>query len=196
MSNRKPLIAIVGTGGTIASVGKHALDTLDYSANGQMLRIDALLQSFPEMDEVADVVPVELDPIPSTRVFFPQWKSLISEVNQLVYKHDRLRGVVITHGTATLEETAYFLNLALHVDIPIVVVGAQRPMNSLSSDAGMNLVNAARVAASPASRGLGVLVMLNDEIHAAREVTKTSPLGEQTFQPPGSALLVREIVTQ
>jgi len=106
-----------------------------------------------------------------------------------VRKYSELQRIVITHGTATLEETAYFLNLALHVDVPIVIVGAQRPMNALSSDAGLNLVNAIRVAASPASRGLGVLVMLNDEIHAAREVTKTSTHRLQAFRTPEFGLL-------
>ena len=183
------MIAIIGTGGTIASVGKNSLDILDYAANGQMLGIDALLQSFPEVKEVADIVSVELDPVPSTRIFFRQWKSLISEVDLLVHNFSELQGIVITHGTATLEETAYFLNLALHVDLPIVIVGAQRPMNSLSSDAGLNLVNAILVAASPASHGLGVLVVLNDEIHAAREVTKTSTHRLQAFRAPEFGLL-------
>lgn len=189
MSGRNPLIAIIGTGGTIASVGKDALDTLDYSATGQMLNIATLLESFPEVKAVADVVSVEIDPVPSTRMFFPQWRSLISEVNSLVREYDELGGIVITHGTATLEETAYFLNLTLRVDVPVVFVGAQRPVSALSSDAGMNLVNAVRVAASPAARGLGVMVMLNDEIHAAREVTKTATHRLQTFRSPEFGLL-------
>jgi L-asparaginase len=96
---------------------------------------------------------------------------------------------VIGHGTATLEETAYFLNLTLKTAIPVVLVGAQRPSSALSSDAGMNLVNAVRVAASPDSHGMGVLVLLNDEIHAAREVTKTSTLRLQTFRTPDFGVL-------
>ena len=93
-----------------------------------------------------------------------------------------LAGIVIGHGTATLEETAYFLNLTLKVPVPVVLVGAQRPPSALSSDAGLNLVNAIRVAASPEARGMGVLVVLNDEVQAAREVTKTSTLRLQTFR--------------
>ena len=104
-------------------------------------------------------------------------------------EHPDLAGIVIGHGTATLEETAYFLNLTLKVSIPVVLVGAQRPSSALSSDAGMNLVNAIRVAASPEARGMGVLVVLNDEIHAAREVTKTSTLRLQTFRTPDFGVL-------
>ena len=86
-------------------------------------------------------------------------------------------GIVVTHGTATLEETAYFLNLTLKILFPVVLVGAQRPATGLSTDAGMNLVNAIRTAKDPASRGRGVLAVLNDEIHCARDVTKTSTFG-------------------
>jgi L-asparaginase len=103
--------------------------------------------------------------------------------------HPDLSGIVIGHGTATLEETAYLLNLTLKTPVPVVVVGAQRPSSALSSDAGMNLVNAIRVAAAPESRGMGVLVLLNDEIHAAREVTKTSTLRLQTFRTPDFGVL-------
>ncbi len=101
-----------------------------------------------------------------------------------VADHPGLAGIVILHGTATLEETAYALSLTAKVEVPIVVVGAQRPSSALSSDAGLNLVNAIRTAASPEARGLGVLVLLNDEIQAAREVTKTSTGRLQTFRSP------------
>jgi L-asparaginase len=93
-------------------------------------------------------------------------------------------GIVILHGTATIEETAYALSLSLKTDAPVVVTGAQRPASALSSDAGMNIFNAVRIAASQSARGMGVLVCLNDEIHAAREVTKTSTARLQTFQSP------------
>jgi L-asparaginase len=98
--------------------------------------------------------------------------------------HPDLAGIVVTHGTATLEETAYLLSLTLPDDLPVVVTGAQRPFTGLSSDAPMNLVAAVRVAADAQSRGLGTLVVLNEEIHAAREVTKTSTGRLQTFRAP------------
>ena len=96
---------------------------------------------------------------------------------------------MVTHGTATLEETAYFLNLTLKTAIPVVLVGAQRPKNALGSDAGPNLVNAVQVAGSKEARGLGVLVMLNEEIQAAREVTKTSTHRLETFRSPDLGML-------
>jgi L-asparaginase len=100
-----------------------------------------------------------------------------------------LAGIVIGHGTATLEETAYALTLTAKVGLPVVVVGSQRPLSGLSSDGPLNLVNAIRTAASPDSRGRGVLVMLNDEIQSAREVTKTATARLQTFRSPDFGVL-------
>ncbi len=110
--------------------------------------------------------------------------ALVLLCDRLPEEHPDLAGIVIGHGTATLDETAYALNLTAKVDIPIVLTGAQRPSSALSTDAGLNLVNAARVAASPQARGMGVLAVLNDEIHAAREVTKTATLRLRTFRSP------------
>ena len=110
-------------------------------------------------------------------------------IHDVAVRHAPLDGVVIAHGTATLEETAYFLNLAVRDDLTVVVVGAQRPASGLSSDAAMNLVGAARVAAAPEARGLGALVVLNDEIQAAREVTKASTLRLETFRSADLGML-------
>src|SRR5262249_26467778 len=93
-----------------------------------------------------------------------------------------IAGVVFTHGTNTIEETAYFMNLTVRSEKPVVIVGAQRPFSTLSSDGPLNLLNAIRVAGDPASRGKGALVVLNDEIKAAREVTKSNPYRVETFQ--------------
>src|SRR6185437_659264 len=125
----------------------------------------------------------------SAAINFTDWKELAQLCRKLVQDDPSLDGIVIGHGTATLEETAYFLNLTIKVDIPVVLVGAQRPSSALSTDAGMNLVNAMRVAGSPEARGMGVLVMLNDEIHAAREVTKTATMRLQTFRTPDFGVL-------
>ena len=105
-------------------------------------------------------------------------------IHRVAAERPDIAGFVITHGTATLEETAYFLHLALKTDKPVVLVGAQRPASALSTDAGMNLLGAIRVASAEAARGLGVLVVLNDEIQSAREVTKTSTYRLQTFRSP------------
>jgi hypothetical protein len=93
-----------------------------------------------------------------------------------------IAGIIFTHGTNTIEETAYFMNLTVRSDKPVVIVGAQRPFSTLSSDGPLNLLNAIRVAADPASRGKGTLVVLNDEINAARDVTKTNTYRLETFQ--------------
>jgi len=178
----KPKVAFIGTGGTFASIGVGPLDLQDYGATGKLMHADEILARFPETALVADVLPVRYRNIPSTAIDFPDWRALARLCDQLVAQHADLAGIVIGHGTATLEETAYMLNLTLKVPVPVVLVGAQRPPSALSSDTGLNLVNAIRVAASPQARGMGVLVVLNDEIQAAREVTKTSTLRLQTFR--------------
>jgi L-asparaginase len=131
---------------------------------------------------VADIVPVPFRAIPSTQLAWPEWKELLGLCHKLAAEDPGLAGIVITHGTASLEETAYFLSLTLKISIPVVLVGAQRPASALSGDGPMNIVNAIRVAADPGARGLGALVLLNDEIQAARDVTKTSTLRMQTFR--------------
>jgi L-asparaginase len=188
MSNR-PKVAFIGTGGTIASIGKTPLDIVDYAANGVMLHAGDLVARFPELAMVADVIPVGFRNVPSTQIHFPEWKELVLLCDRLAAEHADLAGIVIGHGTASLEETAYVLNLTVKVALPVVVVGAQRPASALSTDAGMNLVNAVRTAASAESRGRGVLVLLNDEIHAAREVTKTATMRLQTFRSPDFGVL-------
>ncbi|MFL5257488.1 MAG: asparaginase [Rhodopila sp.] len=184
-----PKVAFIGTGGTIASLGRGPLDIQDYAAAGNMMHAEDILARWPETRLVADVLAVRFRAIPSPAVGFPEWKELAVLCRRLEQEHPDLAGIVIGHGTATLEETAYFLNLVLKVSIPVVLVGSQRPSSALSSDAGMNLVDAIRVAACPESRGLGVLAVLNDEIHAAREVTKTSTLRMQTFRTPDFGVL-------
>ncbi len=185
----KPKVAFIGTGGTIASLGRGPLDLQDYGAIGNVMHADDIVAKWPVVHQVADVIPVRYRNIPSTAIDFTDWKALAELCGQLPNDHPDLAGIVIGHGTATLEETAYFLNLTLKTSVPVVIVGSQRPSSALSSDAGMNLVNAIRVAASPEARGMGVLVLLNDEIHAAREVTKTATLRLQTFRTPDFGVL-------
>lgn len=178
----KPRVAVIGTGGTISSVGRHSLDLVAYVENKKIYQVDELLDAFPETKAQAEVVPVRLRAMPSTALGPAEWLEINARIHALFDEDPGLAGFVVTHGTATLEETAYFLNLAAKVPVPIVLVGAQRPASGLGTDAGINLVNAIRVAAEPASRGRGVLVVLNDEIQFARDVTKTSTLRLQTFR--------------
>ena len=179
-----PRVAIIGTGGTIASVGRHSLELTEYITNKTMYDIHELLARIPEADRVAEVAPVPYATLPSTAIGPSHWLELNERIHTLVEEDPSLGGIVVTHGTATLEETAYFLGLTLKVDRTVVVTGAQRPATGLSTDAFLNVVNALRVAGSEAAHGLGVLVMLNDEIHAARDVAKTSTQRLHTFRTP------------
>jgi L-asparaginase len=177
-------VAFIGTGGTISAIGRGPLDIFDYGANDARLRADEILARFPEVAEVADVFPVIFRNVPSYDLYFDEWKELVLLCDRLVIEEPGLAGIVIGHGTASLEETAFFLNLTLKVQVPVVLVGAQRPASALSSDAGLNLVNAVRTAASDDAHSRGVLVLLNDEIHAARDVTKTSTFRLHAFRSP------------
>jgi L-asparaginase len=173
---------VIGTGGTIASLGASSLDVLDYPDFGQKLSCAALLDRFPETRLVANPVPVTFRQVGSTEIGPKEWVELRALIHKIARDDPGVAGFVIPHGTATLEETAFFLNLTLASAQPVVLVGAQRPASALGTDAGMNLVNALRVAAAPEVRGKGVLVVLNDEIHAARDVVKTSTYRLQTFR--------------
>jgi L-asparaginase len=177
-----PRIAVIGTGGTISSIGASSLDVLDYPDFGQKLTCEALLDRFPESRLVADPIPVTFRQVGSTEIGPREWVELRALIHRIARDDPAVAGFVIPHGTATLEETGFFLNLTLAVAQPVVLVGAQRPASALGSDAGMNLVNALRVAGAAEARGKGVLVVLNDEIHAARDVVKTSTYRVQTFR--------------
>ena len=182
MNTNLPRIAVIGTGGTISSLGASSLDVLDYPDFGQKLSCEALLDRFPETRLVAEPVPVTFRQVGSTEIGPAEWIELRALIHRIAGDDPAVAGFVIPHGTATLEETAFFLNLTLAVRQPVVLVGAQRPASALGTDAGMNLVNALRVAGSSEARGKGVLAVLNDEIHAARDVVKTSTYRLQTFR--------------
>ena len=177
-----PRIAVIGTGGTISSLGASSLDVLDYPDFGQKLTAEALLDRFPETRIVADPMAVTFRQVGSTEIGPRDWLELRALINKIAHDEPATAGFVITHGTATLEETGFFLNLTLGVSQPVVLVGAQRPASALGTDAGMNLVNALQVAGSGEARGRGVLAVLNGEIHAARDVVKTSTYRVQTFR--------------
>jgi L-asparaginase len=177
-----PRIAVIGTGGTISSLGAGSLDVLDYPDFGRKLTCEALIDKFPETRLVAEPVPVTYKQVGSTAIGPEDWLELRRTVHRIAQDDPDVAGFVIPHGTATLEETAFFLNLTLATPHPVVLVGAQRPASALGTDAGTNLVNALQVAGSPEARGKGVLVVLNNEIHPARDVVKTSTYRVQTFR--------------
>jgi len=177
----KPRVALIITGGTIDSVGTDRLDLAWYIEAGKRLDSGELLGAVPELSQIAEVHEVPFRRLPSQAISPRDWLELAAEIQRIV-DDSEADGVVITHGTNTLEETAYFLNLVLKTDRPVVIVGAMRPSSGLSADGYLNLLNAVRVAADPASAGIGVLVVLNDTIHGARDVTKTATYRVETFQ--------------
>ena len=181
MSNDLPKIALVPTGGTISSQGRDPLDLFDYGGTGQRYDGAGLLQFFPEISEIADVQVFPFKGVSSTAITPSDWLHLAEKIHE-VSGGDAFEGIVVTHGTASLEETAYFLHLTLKTALPVVLVGAQRPPTGLSSDAGANLLNAVRLAGASSVRGLGVFVLLNDEVQSARDVTKTSNYRLHAFQ--------------
>lgn len=179
-------IHVIFTGGTIAGVSKDRIDWKDYRA-GQ-LSGDALLESLPEAGRIAKISKEQSGNFSSSSLQPNQWNDLHQRVVMAVNSKS-VRGVVITHGTNTLEETAYFLHLTVKTRKPVVLVGAQRPFTALSSDAPQNLLNAIRVANSDEACGKGVLVVLNDEISSAREATKTNTYRLEGFQSGQLGLL-------
>ena len=189
MSSNKPRVALIGTGGTISSIGKDPLDLVDYPDGSRKMEVDEVLEKFDLVKEFAEPVPIRFRAVGSTHIGPADWLDLARTITKAAADDPSIAGFVITHGTASAEETVYFLNLTLKIDQPVVVVGAQRPSTGISTDAAINLVNATRTAADPASRGMGALLMLNDEIQAAREVTKTSTLRMQTFRSPDFGVL-------
>jgi L-asparaginase len=189
-SDSLPRIAVIGTGGTIQSQGATSLDFHNYRASGKpILDTYEFLKLYPELDSIADVNIVSFDTIGSSTMTSSHWLALHEVIHNTILHDSALQGVVIIHGTASMEETAFFLHLTSKVDVPIVLIGAQRPSTALSSDAGINLVNGIRAASSPATRGLGTLVVMNDEIHSARDVSKRSTYRLHAFQSPDVGIL-------
>jgi len=172
-------IIIIHLGGTISAQGKNRLDLKDYQS-GEVSG-DEFFSSLPEIQNLADVEMYQLDGISSTNINIKHWKKLKRLIETYV-NEKQYDGVVITHGTSTLEETAYFLNLTVDCKKPIVLVGAQRPFSALSSDAPLNLIHAVKVAVDEASENKGVLIVSNDRIYSARDVTKTDTYRLDTFQ--------------
>jgi L-asparaginase len=189
MQKAKSRVVIIGTGGSISTPGRHSLDLFEYTEHNRTMEIDELLAMFPETNQICDVVPVRFRSVVSPAITPADWIELSNEIGRIVRIGPSVDGIVITHGTDTVEETAYFLNLTVKVSIPIVLVAAQRPPNGLSSDAGLNLVQALRVASSPLANGMGVLLVLNDEIHAARDVSKMMNSRVHTFQTSDFGIL-------
>ncbi|CZE49922.1 type II asparaginase [Campylobacter geochelonis] len=178
----KPTIYILATGGTIAGGGAGELGT-NYTSG--TVTVDKLIAAVPEINKIATIKGEQISNIGSQEMNNEVWLKLAKRANELL-KSGKADGIVITHGTDTMEETAYFLDLVVKSDKPIVLVGAMRNSDSLSADGPLNLFNAVNVAMSKDSVGKGVMVVMNDEIHAAREVTKTNTTSVDTFKSPNT----------
>ena len=176
-----PRVALIITGGTIDSVGKDRLDLAWYIEAGKRLNTGDLLAQLPELGSIAKVEEVPFRRLPSHALVDKDWLDMARTIHE-IFAGDKADGIVITHGTNTIEETAYFLNLALKTDKPVVVVGSMRPASALSADGYLNLVNAIKVAADPHSLGRGALLVMNDTIYSGRDVTKNSTYRVQAFQ--------------
>ncbi|MBT9177276.1 MAG: L-asparaginase [Firmicutes bacterium] len=181
MSVQIPHILVLATGGTIAGRGDSPLQTMGYRA-GQFT-VDEMLDELPDITASVRVTGEQFVNLPSSALTPIDWLKLAQRINILLSDSD-IDGIVITHGTDTLEETAYFLHLVVRSNKPVVLVGAMRPATALSTDGPMNLINAIRVAASADAQGLGALVVMNDEIFSARDVTKTSATRLDAFRSP------------
>jgi L-asparaginase len=172
-----PRVRLIATGGTIAN------------HDGARLTAEELVKSIPGVERYARPEFEQFANLPSGALSLDQWLDLARRINALFKDDAEISGVVVTSGTDTLEELAYFLHLTIHSDKPVVVVGSMRSPDALGYEGAANLLDAYRVAAEPASRGKGVLVVLNDEINSAREVTKTDAWRVETFQTHGYGLL-------
>ncbi|HEY7515931.1 MAG TPA: type II asparaginase [Vicinamibacteria bacterium] len=180
-----PRVRILATGGTIAGKAASEVDE-GYSSGG--LPVDALLRALPDLERLADVKGEQIAQIGSQDMNDALWLRLAARVSAL-FAADDAEGVVVTHGTDSMEETAYFLHLVVRSDRPVVLTGAMRPATSLSADGPLNLYNAVAVAAHADARGRGAIVVLNDDLHSARDVTKSNTTDVQTFVSPGPGLL-------
>jgi L-asparaginase len=174
-----PNVVILATGGTIA--GAAATGTQSGYTSGAVT-IDAMLQAVPGIKELATVKGEQISNVGSQDMSFDIMLKLAGRINELA--PTGVDGFVITHGTDTMEETAYFLNLVVKTDKPVVLVGSMRPSTAVSADGPLNLYNGVGVAIDPKARGRGVLLVMNDWIHAAHSLTKTSTTAVQTFMSP------------
>jgi L-asparaginase len=180
LAQTKPNIVILATGGTIAGAAATGTQT-GYTSGA--VGIDTMVKAVPGIEKLANIKGEQISNVGSQDMSFDIMLKLAKRINELLATPG-VDGVVITHGTDTMEETAYFLNLTVKSDKPVVMVGSMRPSTAVSADGPLNLYNGVGVAADPKAKGRGVLVVMNDQIHGAHSLTKTSTTAIQTFMSP------------
>ncbi|UKW09932.1 type II asparaginase [Campylobacter jejuni subsp. jejuni] len=180
MKKAKSRIAILGTGGTIAGFIDSTIATTGYTAGA--IDIDVLIKAVPQIRDLADISWEQIANIDSSNMCNEIWLRLAKKIAKLFA--EGIDGVVITHGTDTMEETAYFLNLTIKSDKPVVLVGAMRPSTAISADGPKNLYNAVALVANKEAKNKGVMVAINDKILSARGVVKTHSLNVDAFSSP------------
>ena len=178
---------VLSTGGTIAGAGSSSTDLSNYKA-GSILG-EQLVKAVPQIAQIADVRVEQIVNVRSSDLTIDNWLTLAKRIQIDPQGAPAVAGFVVTSGTNTLEETAYFLHLTVRSDKPVVLVGSMRPATAISADGPLNLLNAVRTAIAPESRGKGGLIVLNDEINAARDTTKTNTLRVETFRAPELGIL-------
>ena len=180
-------LLVLATGGTIAGAGADAIQLNRYEAGA--LSVDALVNAVPDVQSLAQLDLEQIASVDSADLQFAHWCRLVERIREAFADDSELAGVVITHGTNTLEETAWLLQLLIDDPRPVVLVGAMRPATALSADGPLNLFQSIQVAVSSAARCQGVLVVMDGQIHAAKAVTKISTQGVSAFASPGSGPL-------
>src|SRR5678810_239997 len=180
LAQKKANVVILATGGTIA--GAAASGTQAAYTSGAVT-IDAMIAAVSGIKDMANIKGEQISNVGSQDMTFEIMLKLAKRINELA-KSPAVDGFVITHGTDTMEDTAFFLNLTVKTDKPVVMVGSMRPSTAVSADGPLNLYNAVGVAVDPNARGRGVLVVMNDWIHGAHSLTKTSTTAIQTFMSP------------
>ena len=180
-----PVVAVLATGGTIAGAAASAVRA-DYTS-GQVT-VDAMIAAVPGLATLARLQAEQFANVGSQDMTFAIMIALAGRINTLLAS-DTVQGVVVTHGTDTMEETAHFLNLTVHSRKPVVMTGAMRPSTAISADGPLNLYNAVAVAADPDASRRGVMVVMNDRIHGAHSLTKTNTTSVETFISPINGLI-------
>ena len=180
-------LLLLATGGTIAGCADDSATLNDYTAG--VLGGDALLAAVPQLQDLATISVEQVANVDSADLMFEHWRALVERIREVFQTDPDLAAIVVTHGTNTLEETAWLLQLLIDDPRPVVLVGAMRPATALSADGPLNLYQSVQVAVSPEARGHGVLVVMDGQIHGARDVTKVATQGVGAFASPGSGPL-------